>query len=472
MAFQKYIPKNGDLLMASDNSHVHYLEPNGVAHYIDKYTDFNVDEAINSLVLDNWFFVGTDNNVFAFDLLDGNLETPIFQQISSRTGQISFSKAKGWVCFSSDKGFLVWDYNNRVTVFDGFNGYDSRRRLTYLSEDGTELLAVKDTDVSVAVVYDTSDWSVKEEFTNTCSYKHKIGYIGTDWIVIPTTHDNNDGQVNFIDRLNGNAVTTVDVGMVSSDSNIASYVERIGDKFVFANSELGFYDNNSSKGVDVSSGTPTLISQNMSYIPTDYYRRLSRTSNKGLDSFRMHLDDGYSVVQADVSGPDITFRGRKQQITDSDMSGVKFSCLVESISSNTTGYKVTGNIVESLVVDDFDVVVHDLFGNIISNEIKQAGQFEINVGQYNKPVVVTIRPNVKYQWVKNHMYNVGDMVFPTNTDATPYYYKCVTAGLTGVTEPFWSQTQGAQQIDNNCTWECVEHVINPCSKAPVMPVSV
>jgi prepilin-type N-terminal cleavage/methylation domain-containing protein len=52
-------------------------------------------------------------------------------------------------------------------------------------------------------------------------------------------------------------------------------------------------------------------------------------------------------------------------------------------------------------------------------------------------------------WVKQTSYAVGDMVIPTNPNG--HFYRCVTAGTSGVTEPVWTLT-GSTTINDGAQW--------------------
>jgi hypothetical protein len=54
-------------------------------------------------------------------------------------------------------------------------------------------------------------------------------------------------------------------------------------------------------------------------------------------------------------------------------------------------------------------------------------------------------------WSPSKVYDVGDIVIPTNSD-TSYYYKCVTAGTSNNVEPSWLRTEGLTIVDGSVVW--------------------
>ena len=54
-------------------------------------------------------------------------------------------------------------------------------------------------------------------------------------------------------------------------------------------------------------------------------------------------------------------------------------------------------------------------------------------------------------WVINQTYNKGDIVIPINPNG--HFYRCITAGQTGTTEPTWPLTGNVAFTDGAVTWE-------------------
>lgn len=54
-------------------------------------------------------------------------------------------------------------------------------------------------------------------------------------------------------------------------------------------------------------------------------------------------------------------------------------------------------------------------------------------------------------WIPSQPYSVGDIVKATSGGST-HYYKCITAGTTGATEPIWNNTAGVIVVDGSISW--------------------
>lgn len=57
-------------------------------------------------------------------------------------------------------------------------------------------------------------------------------------------------------------------------------------------------------------------------------------------------------------------------------------------------------------------------------------------------------------WVSGIAYAVGDQVLPTSDNG--FFYECIVAGTSGVSEPTWATTEGEETTDNTVTWVAKE----------------
>ncbi|GIW60587.1 MAG: hypothetical protein KatS3mg087_1653 [Patescibacteria group bacterium] len=62
-------------------------------------------------------------------------------------------------------------------------------------------------------------------------------------------------------------------------------------------------------------------------------------------------------------------------------------------------------------------------------------------------------PFVINSWSASTAYSIGDRVIPTTPNG--YYYKVITAGTSGTTEPSWTTTIGDTVADGSVTWRCM-----------------
>lgn len=61
------------------------------------------------------------------------------------------------------------------------------------------------------------------------------------------------------------------------------------------------------------------------------------------------------------------------------------------------------------------------------------------------------------EWSDGKAYTTGNFVFAVGDEGGIYLYKCVSAGVSGGTEPTWNQTLDQDTIDNSVTWRCYKN---------------
>lgn len=61
------------------------------------------------------------------------------------------------------------------------------------------------------------------------------------------------------------------------------------------------------------------------------------------------------------------------------------------------------------------------------------------------------------EWVKNHKYNYGDTVAPSDNNYTGYIYMCITSGggISGTQEPAWEKNMKDPTKDGDISWQAV-----------------
>ena len=58
-------------------------------------------------------------------------------------------------------------------------------------------------------------------------------------------------------------------------------------------------------------------------------------------------------------------------------------------------------------------------------------------------------------WLASATFAVGDIIRPTATIGTGFYFRCIAAGTTASTEPFWPTFIGNEVVDGGVTWKAV-----------------
>jgi len=110
-------------------------------------------------------------------------------------------------------------------------------------------------------------------------------------------------------------------------------------------------------------------------------------------------------------------------------------------------------------------------GELTSDTFNSGVTFSNNIPvvHKNKPHYVTCIPYQGDIWKGKTSHVLNSLVFPTNTELSPYYYKCTTAGITGITEPAWPAGVLSTVQDGTVIWQKVEQLNQPITHSPIMP---
>lgn len=127
---------------------------------------------------------------------------------------------------------------------------------------------------------------------------------------------------------------------------------------------------------------------------------------------------------------------------------------------------LSGTIVDGYIANEFRVRMHRAdTGELIHQEVTDTGSFSAEVPDHEYYVIVSAEQGEP--WRPGIAYGVGDKVYPSNPNATRFYFECTVAGTTGATEPVWNINQYDTTLDNDIIWTIVEALIQPITHAPV-----
>jgi len=130
------------------------------------------------------------------------------------------------------------------------------------------------------------------------------------------------------------------------------------------------------------------------------------------------------------------------------------------------GYKVEYWLVRAWLESDGSLTAESIVQSVVDPTFTLQIPFEKEF-----PHIVTVSPIIGQVWKPFFTVELDDLIFPTNTQETSFYYKCIIAGETGEFEPsFWPSGDGDQVADGSVTWEVVEGIIQPITHFPVMPI--
>lgn len=140
-----------------------------------------------------------------------------------------------------------------------------------------------------------------------------------------------------------------------------------------------------------------------------------------------------------------------------------------AVSKSNASWAVTGSIVESLSETNWRCSAYSLLsGELINSVDVTTTSFSIPTPN-DDPVLVVVHQVPGTRWHASKSYTIGDEVYPTAPNITPFYYKCVGAGLSAVSEPVWVTTPAGQNFDGTVTWELVERIPAPVANMPLTP---
>lgn len=137
---------------------------------------------------------------------------------------------------------------------------------------------------------------------------------------------------------------------------------------------------------------------------------------------------------------------------------------------------ITGTIAETVAVVDWMIRAYRLDTGVLTAQLQAiAGAFTLEVPPAHiTPSLVTVSPIQGIPWRAVTAQLIDDLVFPTDPETTPYYYKCTVSGtgvdgVTGSVEPTWPTGVGNTVVDGTVTWEVVERMIQPITHSPMIP---
>ena len=61
-------------------------------------------------------------------------------------------------------------------------------------------------------------------------------------------------------------------------------------------------------------------------------------------------------------------------------------------------------------------------------------------------------------WTASGAISIGTIIRATSSQVTGLFFKCITAGTTGSSEPVWSTDIGGEVVDNSVTWKAISSV--------------
>lgn len=134
-------------------------------------------------------------------------------------------------------------------------------------------------------------------------------------------------------------------------------------------------------------------------------------------------------------------------------------------------YKVTITLTETILANDFEVVVFSVVGShyiLNHRSIRQAGTVDIPC-LTNDAVMIAVYPRQGKSWEPVKDVVVGEFIVSTSTVLNPYYYRCTTAGKTYGLPPVFPTGPGSV-TDGTAVWTYEGTLSKPSISGPHSPV--
>lgn len=131
---------------------------------------------------------------------------------------------------------------------------------------------------------------------------------------------------------------------------------------------------------------------------------------------------------------------------------------------------VAVKINDFVTADSFTAVAISLSGAVVGLSTLAAGDQTLEVTT-DQPVMVLVFPLEGVMWNPGVTYALNDLAFPTNPMVMPYYYKRISAGVSGASEPAWVSSPSTPIDDGVVTgaWELVSKLSKPACNGPLVP---
>ena len=134
-------------------------------------------------------------------------------------------------------------------------------------------------------------------------------------------------------------------------------------------------------------------------------------------------------------------------------------------------YKVAGMLTvngqpakrEIIVLGADDAAGYQVLGDDIS---AANGKFEISWSDYGGAVIPIYLDDFGVMWQPTQMVAVGEIVYPTQWNG--WQFECITAGVTGSSEPAWWYEDGHTGLSGTATFKARQY-LPPLADGPLSP---
>jgi hypothetical protein len=127
---------------------------------------------------------------------------------------------------------------------------------------------------------------------------------------------------------------------------------------------------------------------------------------------------------------------------------------------------------ESLIATNFKAQAYDIDSGFRVSEVTLTGTGGDILLPRGKQYLISVSPDMGSVFKTVETYVLNQLVFPLNSTAFPFYFKCTSAGVSGVVEPAWNTTIGGVTSTGSAQFTMVEQIPNASAKFPILAVPV
>ena len=125
-------------------------------------------------------------------------------------------------------------------------------------------------------------------------------------------------------------------------------------------------------------------------------------------------------------------------------------------NNHQSGFTLLEYIVVLVIAAIMAAIVSTYFGSALTQSGVPIGRLQqaSKLQQVMEKIVADYKRlnalNLRFVWQASMPYTVDSVVVPSTSNG--HYYKCITAGTSGTTEPTWPTTSGGTVTDGTVTW--------------------
>ena len=404
-----------------------------------------------------FMYVAHDKRVIVYDTSQPNL--PIIKTFSGSKFR-SVTSGGGLVLIASGSSVVLCDPSNAFSVVATWTPQNTTNRFDYasakLSEDGSTIIKVNDTNVDKVDIIRVADLVVTHTFTKTTNTSY------------PTLLISRTGK--YIGYQTANDT----IAIYNTITNTATgTLTRMYDNPQHANVCYSFADedymlvatgySSTLKVVNLANATKVDVMTSATQIL--YVARVSPSeisisaSTAGYKVNLLTFNETTKTMDVEV-------------IVDHGAATPPCRLLFKS-GDSVNQFEVSDVITETLQIDLFEVLIVTLKDSIfVARELVPAGTFNISVFS-SDPVIVTIIPHInRGMWKGSESYELGDLIYSNNPLTNDWVFKCAQQGVSATFAPPWQTSPTTQFADGTVIWEVVEPIQMPITNTPVLPTVV